>query len=209
MILIGTMNLTRTRERGDFYCPSCESTRSYRLRARRPFLTLYFIPTIPVGGAELFVDCDGCRENWDVAVLQQDRAHHEEQLEEQFRNEVVRSAVLIVLADGVTTPKEIDALGRIAQRVLQRDVDREELGRLVSIAQENKIKALNYVTSVSKRWSQQQRGHALQAMFLAATAEDGLGEKQMKLLSDMQGILEMTHEEYEGAIEEALGWDDV
>ena len=209
MILIGTMNLTRTRDRGDFHCPGCASTQSYRLRARRPFLTLYFIPTVPVGGAELFVDCDGCRQNWDESVLEMDRAHHEAQQEEQFRDEVIRASVLVVLADGTTTENEITALQRIASRLLERDVDREELGQLCSIASENKIQANNYVLTISRRWSSAQRIHALQAMFLAATAEGGLGDEQMSLLTELREILEMTPEEYEFAIEEALSWDEV
>ncbi len=209
MILIGTMNLTRTRERGDFHCPSCGSSQSYRLRARRPFLTLYFVPTVPVGGAEVFVDCDGCRDNWDVSVLQYDRAYYEAQQEDQFRDEAMRSAVLVVLADGVTTDNEILALQRIAMRLLQRNVDREELGQLCSIASENKISAKNYVLTVSRRWSGPQRARALQVMFLAATADQEMGEQQMKLLSQMREILEMSPAEYESAIEAALSWDDV
>ncbi|MGB7346227.1 MAG: TerB family tellurite resistance protein [Pirellulaceae bacterium] len=209
MILIGTMNLTRTRERGDFYCPTCGSTQSYRLRARRPFLTLYFIPTLPIGGAELFVDCDSCRENWDVSVLSLDRAHHETQQEELFRDEAMRSAVLVVLADGTTSENEITALQRIGNRLFQRDMEREELGQLCSIALENKILAKNYVLTVSRRWSQEQRSLALQAMFLAATADGEMGEPQMKLLSEMREMLEMSPAEYESAIETALSWDEV
>ncbi len=209
MILIGTMNLTRTRSRGDFYCPSCGSSQSYRLRARRPFLTLYFIPTVPIGGASVFVDCDGCRDNWDESVLEMDRAHHEERQEEQFLDEAMRSAVLVVLADGTTTEREIDALQRIAMRLLQREVNRDELGQLCSIAIENKISAKNYVLTVSRRWSQEQRARALQTMFLVATADSEMGEPQMQLLSEMRDILEMSQAEYEAAIEAALSWDEV
>jgi uncharacterized tellurite resistance protein B-like protein len=172
-------------------------------------LTLYFIPTVPIGGAEVFVDCDGCRDNWDESVLEMDRVHHEERQEEQFLDEAMRSAVLVVLADGTTTEKEIDALQRIAARLLQREVDRDELGQLCSIAIENKISAKNYVLTVSRRWSQKHRARALQAMFLAATAESEMGEPQMKLLSEMRDILQMSQAEYEDAIEAALSWDEV
>ena len=61
MILIGTMNIKRTRERGEFYCPTCTAQQSYRRRSSRPFLTLYFIPVVPIGGLEWFVQCDHCR----------------------------------------------------------------------------------------------------------------------------------------------------
>lgn len=208
MIFIGTMNLTRTRDRGNFYCPTCRSSQSYRLRARRPFLTIYFIPTLPIGGAEVFVDCEGCRENWDETILELDRGHHEALQEEQFRDEAIRSATLVVLADGRTSENEIVVLQQIASRLFQRSVDREELGKLCSIAQQNKISAKNYVTSVSRRWNSDQRHRALQFMFLAATADGALGDPQMALLSEMREILEMTQAEYESAITLALEWGE-
>jgi uncharacterized tellurite resistance protein B-like protein len=207
MILIGTMNLTSTRERGNFYCPGCAMGQTYRLRARRPWLTLYFIPTVPVGGAELFVQCDECKQSWDPSVLQMDQKSHEMALEEQFRDEALRSAVLVVIADGTITENEIHALRRIASHLLERQVEREELGRLCSIAEQNKIEAAHYVLTVSQRWSQPQRSQALQAMFLAATADGEMGREQIETLAQMRDLLDMTDAEYESAIEEALTWE--
>jgi uncharacterized tellurite resistance protein B-like protein len=207
MILIGTMNLTTTRERGNFFCPTCSVTQSYRLRARRPWLTLYFIPTVPVGAAEMFVQCDQCRSTWDPTVLEMDQRSHEMAKEALFRDEALRSCLLIVIADGEISEAEIQSLQVIGSQLLERPVDREELGQLCSIAQQNKIQADNYVLTVSRRWSQQQRAMALQAMFLAATAEE-MGEKQTKLLARMREILEFTDAEYHRAIEEVLAWEN-
>lgn len=209
MILIGTMNLTRTCDRGDFYCPNCAASQTYRLRSRRPWLTLYFIPTIPVGAPEFFVACDQCRQKWDTSVLEMDQQSHEEALEEEYRDQVVRAAVLVVLADGKISENEIVALQRIASRMLERAVDREELGRLCSIARENEIEAANYILTVSRRWSKDQRFLALQAMFLAASAEGDFGTGQIEALTKMREILELTPEEYERAIEDSLEWEAV
>lgn len=209
MILIGTMNLTRTRDRGNFYCPSCGLTQSYRLRARRPWLTLYFVPTVPIGSVEFFVQCDQCRSTWDPSVLQMDQRAHEELKAEQFRDEAIRAAVLVVLADGHITEAEIIALQRIASHLLQREVDREELGWLCSTAEQSGIRATNYVMTVSRRWNAQQRVTALQAMFLAASAEGELGGKSLSSLTAMREILEMSDAEYQAAIEEALQWETV
>ena len=209
MILIGTMNLTGTRDRGNFYCPTCALTQSYRLRARRPWLTLYFIPTVPVGGAELFVQCDQCRSTWDPSVLEMDQKSHEAQKEEQFRDEAVRAALLVVLVDGHISGEEIESLQQIASHLLERPVDREELGWLCSTAEQSGIEAANYVLTVSRRWSKEQRTKALQAMFLAATAEGEMGTKQIATLAKMREILEMTDADYQAAIEQALEWEAV
>ncbi len=209
MILIGTINLTRTRDRGSFFCPTCVLNQTYRLRSRRPWLTLYFIPTVPVGGAEFFVQCDHCRSTWDPSVLEMDQQSHEQALEDEFRDQVVRSSVLVVLADGNISENEILALQKIASRMLERVVDRDELGRLCSIAQQNQIEASNYVLTVSRRWSKEQRARALQAMFLAASAEGDMSKSQLEILAKMRETLELSDAEYEAAIEESLGWESV
>ncbi len=209
MILIGTMNLTGTRDRGNFYCPTCALTQSYRLRARRPWLTLYFIPTVPVGGVELFVQCDQCRSTWDPSVLEMDQKSHEALKEDQFRDEAVRAALLVVLVDGHISNEEIGSLQRIASHLLERDVDREELGWLCSTAEQSGIEAANYVLTVSRRWNTEQRTKALQAMFLAATAEGEMGPKQVATLAKMREILAMTDADYQAAIERALEWESV
>jgi len=207
MILIGTMNITLTRDRGDFFCPHCGKTETYRLRSRRPFLTLYFIPTVPVGGAELFVQCDQCRQTWDPTVLEMDQEVHQHIQEDQFREEALRAAVLVVIADGDITENEITALQQITERLLERPLNREELGELCSIAEQNQIEAVNYVLTVSHRWSESQKLRALQVMFMAATADRELDGTRMKILSEMRDTLELTNEQYQQAIEEALAWE--
>lgn len=209
MILIGTMNLTRTHDRGDFYCPHCEGDRSYRLRARRPWLTLYFIPTVPVGGAEEFVECDSCRQSWDPTVLAMDRESYQQAAEEEFLEQAMRSSVLVVISDGTITENEIEALKRVSNRLFNRPIDREELGELCSIAKQNRIEACNYVLTVSRAWSPEQRRLALQGMFLAASADGPMGDQQLETLTKMREMLELTSEEYQGAIEQALEWDAV
>ncbi|WP_236622269.1 TerB family tellurite resistance protein [Novipirellula maiorica] len=169
-------------------------------------MTLYFVPTVPIGAAEEFVQCDSCRSTWDTSVLSMDRQTHEATIESQFRDQAIRSAVLVVLADGEISENEIDALQTIANDLLERPMDREELGRLCSIAMENKVLAKNYVLTISRGWNQDQRMRALQAMFLAASAEGTLQPQQIAILSDMREILELTDMEYEAAIEEALQW---
>ncbi len=209
MILIGTMNLTRTRETGQFHCPTCARTQEYRLRARRPFLTLYFIPTVPIGAAELFVLCSGCNEKWDPTVLEMDRRTHEQMGMEQFRDEALRAAILIVIADGSISEREIETLERIAFRLLDRPTDRDQLGELCAIAVQNRIRAQNYVLTVCRRWDTSQKSLALQAMFLAATAEGKMDDTRMGLLAEMRDILELTDAEYESAIEHSLQLEQV
>lgn len=65
------------------------------------------------------------------------------------------------------------------------------------------IGTLNMLTA-SRRWSQEQRTTVLQAAFLAASAEGELSESQLKMLGELRRMFELTDEQYEAAIEDAL-----
>lgn len=209
MIMIGTMDLKRTREVGTFYCPSCKSLQDYKRRARRPFLTIYFIPVVPIGAAEEVVYCTGCRSNWDVSALEVDQAMHEAAQMDVFREEAIRAAVLVVIADGVISEEEINSLQRIGNRLLDRPIDREELGELCSAASRNRITAVNYLTTVAPRWNREQKVLGLQAIFLAASAEGQLGDEQLQALERARQTMNFTQSEFEEIIEAALQWDEV
>jgi len=136
-----------------------------------------------------------------------DRQTHEAVQVEQFRDEAVRAALLVVLEDGLISEAEIDALKRIASQVCGRRVDREELGELCSLAQQSGVEACNYVLTVSRPWNESQKSEALQAMFLAATAEGTMSESQTQIMKRMRDILDLTDQEYQSAIELALQRD--
>lgn len=208
MLLIGTINITRTRERGDFHCPTCGASREYLLKSRRPFLTLYFIPTVPIGGVEYFVRCSECGSNWDPAILRVDPAAMREQQQINFGIEAFRAAVLTALASGVISENQIRALLRISGRLLPTPIDREQLGQLCSSASENRITAANYVRSVSGPWTTEQRQFALQAMFVAASANGAeFDNATLRLLASLRELLQLTDREYQDAIEAAIGWE--
>jgi uncharacterized tellurite resistance protein B-like protein len=204
MILIGTMNLTRTRDTGTFYCPGCGTNCTYRYRTRRPFLTLYFIPTIPVGAAEPFVQCDRCRASWDVGVLEMTRESHESSQREQFREDALRATVLITTADGTISEAEIAAIHQVSEHLLQRSIDREELGALCASARRLGIPPVNFIRTVKANWNQEQRTTIVKAAFLACSAEGDLNPEQLQILGQLKEMFDMTDREYEMAIEEAL-----
>jgi len=207
MILIGTMNITRTRDEGDFHCPTCGSLRHYQLKSRRPFLTLYFIPAVPIGGTEFFVRCTDCKSHWDPAILEPGGNALRELQEQQFGNDAFRATVLVAMAGGDVFKDQVETLLRISGRLLPERLDREDLGELVSSARRSGISAANYVRSVCPDWTLEQRQFALQAMFVAATSTGELDASKLQLLASLKQILQLSDQDYEAAIEAAIDWD--
>jgi len=204
MVLIGTMNLTRTRSTGDFYCPTCGCLREYRLRARRPFLTIYFIPVLPIGAAEEFVACSTCKTNSPTTALQHDERSFRESQNLQFRLDVFQSAAMVVTSDGSLSEQDIETLLELGNQLMPGGIDREQLGALCSSIRLNGVTPKNYISTVSRHWSTTQRRTALQAIFVAASADGKLDDAKVSLLSWLREQFGMCANDYQNAIEDAV-----
>lgn len=70
MIIVGTRVTTEVADRGHFYCPRCRDHQPYELLQPRRLFTLYWIPVLPMGKFEKYVECGGCRSQFKELVLQ-------------------------------------------------------------------------------------------------------------------------------------------
>jgi hypothetical protein len=69
LIIWGIRVFFRTTGQGLFHCPRCGGDRRYRRRAGRRFLTLFFVPVIPLTRAGEHVQCTTCRARYHVGAL--------------------------------------------------------------------------------------------------------------------------------------------
>jgi hypothetical protein len=69
LIIWGIRVFFRTTGQGMFHCPRCGGDRQYRRRGGRRFLTLFFIPVIPLTRAGEHVRCITCRARFHVGAL--------------------------------------------------------------------------------------------------------------------------------------------
>jgi hypothetical protein len=69
LIIFGLRVFYRTAGQGTFYCQHCGGDRGYRHRAGRRWLTLFFVPVIPLGRAGEHVQCAVCRTRYRMNAL--------------------------------------------------------------------------------------------------------------------------------------------
>jgi hypothetical protein len=69
LIIWGIRVFFRTTGQGEFHCPRCGGDRHYRRRGGRRFLTLFFLPVIPLTRAGEHVQCTTCRARYHVGAL--------------------------------------------------------------------------------------------------------------------------------------------
>lgn len=73
-VLLGLSVCFRTVGEGMFHCPSCGGDRRYRRRAGRRYVSLFFLPVIPLARLGHTVECRTCRTRFNTAVLRQPTA---------------------------------------------------------------------------------------------------------------------------------------
>ncbi len=69
MIIFGMGPRTKTTGTGTFFCPHCRVSRNYERKEGRNYFSLYFIPLIPLGKPQTFIECSTCHVTFAAEVL--------------------------------------------------------------------------------------------------------------------------------------------
>lgn len=198
MIIIGSIELKFTKGTGTFACPTCEQERTYRHRTRREFLTLYFIPLIPLQSLGEFLECTTCRGSFPVELsemtVEQLRLRKRQQAAELIR----RVLVVIVASDNEVSDEELEAVREFAVQHEQPEVTRDQILREAAAVRRAQFDPLAYTRGVAVQLSPEDKELLVYHAFLAATAAGGLSETRQDLLAqlpDAVGIPEMRFRE--------------
>jgi hypothetical protein len=205
MIHIGTMDWASTVSTGSFYCPQCQTEVEYRERVSRPFLTLYFIPAIPIGSLSQYVQCRKCENKFEVDVLglSAPPPRREPQLSPV--------SLLQVIAALITEDRKIDHQEIHSAKIAFRNICRMELDEreLIDACQRfmaQGVTSVKLIVDFAQVWSEEQKIAVVQALFFVASTHGQLSARRSKTLLACAAIFELPQERYEQAIEQTLAW---
>ncbi len=227
MILIGTMNWSSTRSRGMFHCPNCQSKEAYRQKASRPFLTLYFIPVLPIGGIQEFVQCGRCKQVFDSAILltrmtpaasggttsvsmlsaaKVGQVAGDAPAPTEFEKDLLTVIALMMIEDGQVTDQEVHVARKIYENITRVKISREELGRVCSQVRMRRVHLPSLLTSAAQRRSHQEKLLLVQAMFGVAGADGTITPGRMQALMQSQTALQIDEAEFQRAVSNTTQW---
>ncbi len=205
MIIIGTTQLTYTKSKGDFHCPSCQQQCSFRHRRKREFLTLYFIPLIPLQLTAEFLECSTCRRTFDTQLANltadQIRAMQRNATIEMIR----RVLVIIVAADEDVTVAELSAVREFTQQQDQPDISAEQLLREAAAVRQGNMDLLAYISHVAQQLSEADKELLVRHAFLAATAGGDLSAARQDLLKELPQAVGIPESRFREIIGQAAG----
>ncbi len=203
MIIIGTTELTLGRQRGVFYCPGCRRQTTYRHRIRRAFVTLYFIPVIPLGKTAEFILCESCKEPYEHWVAEQPP----EQVEAQCRNaallHIFRVMLLTMLADDVASDEEVRVMRAFLESIGAPEPTNEQIERQIEFLQASELTAAHYAGQVADELTWEEREQMVAGAFLVASASGPLSETQLADLRLLPLALDIDEDRFRQIIAEA------
>ena len=205
MIMIGSMELSRTVDEDRFYCPTCGTAQAGEIRRKRPFLTLYFIPVVPIGAGEERLRCRQCRQTFDVSLRTIDEATFRRRRRGEFVDAVLRSAALMMVGGADRPADAIERLEDIRRQLENPNTQRDDLEAsdprtIYEAARVTRTDPLSYVADVSQVWTIVERGEALRWMYRAVASDVEPTDRQIGDLVLMKDILDMTDAEFRGHI---------
>lgn len=70
IFIFGSKPRYQTIDTGEFFCPSCQRTRQYARKGGKNYFSVYFIPVIPMGDLDEFIECQVCKRSYSPEVLE-------------------------------------------------------------------------------------------------------------------------------------------
>ncbi|MEZ6244258.1 MAG: TerB family tellurite resistance protein [Phycisphaerales bacterium] len=206
MIIYGWRGVTKTVDRGNFFCPQCNAEQGYQRKSVRRFFTLYFIPVIPLNKLGEFVRCDACRGDFREEVLQAD-PRHAAGLRDAVRDAIRRVMVAIAAADGRLEDNEVSMLRHIYLDLTKTTLDEWELRNEIDAAVATPIDLGAELGPMAPHLSDEGKDLVLRAALLIAGADGHVDEKEMATITRVAGILNVAPDRFDailGAYEQAV-----
>lgn len=185
MLIIGSTQLTFTKGTGTFHCPHCDQASSYRHRHKREFLTVYFIPLIPLQSVGQFVECSTCRQTFEPQVAEMTADEVRGSQRRAITELIRRALVVIVAADDHVTADELAAVRDFARQSDLPDVTSEQILREAGAIRQSDMDLLQYIRHVAEELSDEDKDLLVRHAFLAATAGGQLSAERQTLLTSL------------------------
>lgn len=203
MILIGEMNITYTKATGEFYCPKCQKENPCQHKRVRRFLTLYFIPMVPLDLVSEHVRCLGCRENQPLASMALRAEDYAREKQRQFAADVKRVMVLTMLADGVIEDQEIEIIQRYYRQLGEEELSREQILHEAAQAERAQTAASIYASVIASRRTDEEKAWIIRGAFAVATADGELSDQRLAQLKQLPDVLGISEARFREIIEDA------
>ncbi len=196
MLIIGTTQITRSRETGSFVCPGCGADAAYQRKSVQTFLTLYFIPVLPIGKRREYVECANCADAFRPDVTSLPREAIEEIRNAAAVRHVAHAMTMTLLLQPTISDAAINAFRAIYERLSGDVITPEQLRQHLDAARADQPDVDDVMQHIADHVDASWAARLVQAVFLMANADGDPTPEQMRLLTRLPQQLHMPESEF-------------
>jgi hypothetical protein len=108
MIIWGSKGKEKTIAEGQFFCPHCSTSRSYRHKRIGKYFTLYFIPLFETKNLGEYIECQSCFMTFRTEVLNYSRS-----LEQDHEQQENIKKMITDISDGLDAGASLQSVASI------------------------------------------------------------------------------------------------
>ena len=197
-----------TRDTGTFECLDCQCSTEYRLRAKRNFITVYFIPIVPLNweAGDEEVQCVMCKSKYPAGILDGSwPMEHPDSLKDSFDFMIRRFALIpMLLSNGSVQESDKEQLCGLCWQSYGGHVDLEQLDAEIQHIQTHGIDdSMQDLAVVRDTLEHSQKRDMIKAAWRMGIVDGPLEQHEWKVLADLGESLGMSAKSIDDAIVEA------
>jgi len=201
MIIFGTRGVTYSKGKGEFHCPQCGSHSPYDHKRVRRFFTLYFIPLIPLDQLGEYVECQRCRNTWNLEVLSYDPEAGAAEFQAEYHHAVKQVMIGLMLADGHMDDEEVGRITDIYERLTGSGISAAQVRSEAEQTDPDPERVIARMKEMAPRLNDHGKEMVIRAAFLVAAADGEFQEEEMRFIGSIGEAMEMTPAHVNGVLQ--------
>ena len=188
MIIWGWTGRTSVISKHHFHCPQCSRMRTGTLMQIRTWLTIFFIPILPLVNQGRHVQCTQCGGTFGEEVLTLDP--NKEQQDRLLK--MLRVMVMAALADRVVDDQERATINKQYSYLAGLPLGRQALDEEIQLAKASNNDLIGFIDQFAHELSDRGKALVVKLAYLVISASDNFeaGEQQLSRLPSTLGISE-------------------
>ena len=155
--MIGLSTTKPVIDTGSFECPKCHQQRSYQRKVIKNWISIYFIPIIPIGSSGEVLQCTKCKIEFPAKSAPQSQAS-DSPTSEDFAEALL---VLVALDRGTPNRKVVAKLQQVLSELREQPVSSETVAALILQGQSTRYSAFEYARTTRAGISREDRIRAV------------------------------------------------
>ncbi len=190
-ILFGTEPNPMRAGGGEFFCPTCMARRPYQRTEVRRRLRVLAVLRLPAGRLGEYVECGVCLSTFRPEVLAYDAGERTPAVMAEYQRAMKRILALMVAADGVIQPPEIQMVRRVFEDLSGIPLGRQEVLDEVAEVGSSPTSAARYLARVVGYLNDYGKEQVLRAAARVSHADGQLHAREAAVVRRLGGVLHL------------------